>query len=188
MDGRILTFCEEMISELTHRSMNEFPLKWRFTDPKYRVLPEAHLAQIRPLDVDSSKRLWRYILDSDLHAEDPFREGFFQSVESISIGDSHGNDDEDSRVRKWLYRCALPFDKRVLLCWQPDCAIETTWKMLVKYWTDFYYPVSDDLTVCDESLQSVLLFHHAETVFFGTNAPRTLGTEQDAAGQSATAE
>lgn len=167
-----------MISGLTYRSMNEFPLKWRFIDPKYQVLPEVHLSQVHPLDVDSSKRLWRYILESNLHAEDPFRDGFFQSVESILIGDSHGNADEDSRVRKWLYRCALPFDKRVLLSWQPDWAVETTWKILVKYWTDFYYPVSDDLTVCDESLQLALLFHHSEKIFYGTNVPRTPGKEQ----------
>lgn len=166
-----------MIGELIHRPMSDFPLKWRFTDPKYRVFPEEHLAQVRPLDVDSSKRLWRYILESDLYAEHPFKKGFFQSVESIEIGDSHGNDSEDSRVRKWLYRCALPFDKRVLLSWQPEWAVETTWKMLVKYWSDFYYPVSDDLTVCDESLQSALLFHHAETVSFGTNSPRAPGSD-----------
>ena len=176
-----------MIRELTYRPMSEFPLKWRFTDPKYRVLPQDHLAQVRPLDIVSSKKLWRYILESDLHADDPFKQDFFKNVESIPIADSHGNNEEDSRVRKWLYRCALPFDKRVLLCWQPDLAVETTWKMVMKYWSDFYYPISDDLTVCDKSLQSVLLFHHAEKVFFGTNAPRVKPTEQGSAHQSTTA-
>ena len=162
--------------------MSEFPLKWRFTDPKYRVLPKEHLAQVRPLDITSSKNLWQYILESNLHADDPFGHDFFKTVESITIGDSYENDEEDSRMRKWLYRCALPFDKRVLLCWQPEIAVETTWKIVIKYWNDFYYPSSDDLTVCDESLQSALLFHHSDKVFFGTNTPRTTNTEQDAAG------
>lgn len=158
--------------------MSEFPLKWRFSDAGYRVLSDEHLAQVRPLDVESSKRLWRYIQDSGLHADDPFGEGFFQSVESISTVSSHDNDTEGSEVRKWLYQCALPFEKRVLLCWQPHCSIETTWKILVKYWSDFYYPMSDDLTVCDESLQWALLFHHEEEVFFGTNTPRETKTRE----------
>ena len=152
--------------------MSDFPLRWRFTDPRYCELPESDLSQVRPLDINSSKRLWDYISESDLHGEDPFKEGFFQSVESLSLFDIEG-DDKDSKVKKWLYQCAFPFDKKILLSWQPDSAVETTWKMLVKYWSDFYYPVSDDLTVCDQSLQSALLFHHEEQVFFGTNTFRT---------------
>lgn len=168
-----------MISDLTHRAIDDFPLKWRFTDPKYVELSDAHLAQVRPLDEQSSRRLWDYIGQSGLHGSDPFRAGFFRNLESVSTlhdeGDYAG---EDSRVRNWLYQCALPFEKRVLLSWQPDLAVETTWQLLVKYWSDFYYPTSDDLTVCDESLEWALLFHHAGKAFFGTNAPQTPNTEQ----------
>ena len=170
-----------MISELTYCSIDDFPLKWRLTDPKYAELSSAHLAQIRPLDKTSSRDLWSYILESNLHGNDTFREGFFQSVESISILNSEGDfAGEEARIRKWLYRCSFPFDMRVLLSWQPDLAVETTWKMFVKYWSDFYYPMSDDLTICDRSLMWALLFHHEERVFFGTNAHRTKDTEQDA--------
>src|SRR5690606_18961255 len=54
------TFCEEMISEPTYRTIDEFPLKWRFTDPKYVELSDGHLAQVRPLAVKSSIELWNY--------------------------------------------------------------------------------------------------------------------------------
>jgi hypothetical protein len=161
-----------MISDTVHMPMADFPLKWRFTDPKYSVLPSAHLDQVHPLDPRSAKRVWRFVLDSDLHIEVPFRPGFFQHVESTKIAESHGTE-EDDRIRKWLYRCAIPFDRKVFLIWQPEWVVETTWKMLVKYWTDFYYPISDDLTVCDESLQWALLFFHEHEIFFGTNVPRT---------------
>jgi len=162
-----------MLNDFTYRPMTEFPLKWRFTDPKFTLLPDQHLEQVRPLDIPSSRRLSRFISDTNLHAEDPFSSGFFQSVESIEIEDSHGNEAEDSRIQKWLYRCAIPFDRPILLSWQPEWAVTTTWKMLLKYWTDFYYPISDDLTVCDDSLQWALLFHHEHRIFFGTNQPRS---------------
>lgn len=153
--------------------MADFPLKWRFTDPKYSVLPAAHLEQVRPLDTISAKRVSRFVSESGLHDEIPFRASIFQHVESTKIGDSHGNEEEDDRIRKWLYRCAIPFDRKIFLIWQPEWVVETTWKMLVKYWTDFYYPISDDLTVCDESLQWALLFFHEHEIFFGNNVPRT---------------
>ena len=153
--------------------MADFPLKWRFTDPKYSVLPAAHLAQVRPLDPSSSMLVSRFVLDSGLHSELPFCAGFFQHLESTKIAESDGSAQEDDRIRKWLYRCAIPFDHKVFLIWQPEWVVETTWKMLVKYWTDFYYPISDDLTVCDESLQWALLFFHEHEIFFGTNLPRT---------------
>lgn len=169
-----------MISEVAHMSMADFPLKWRFTDPKYSVLPVVHLEQVRPLEPKSARKVWRFILDTDLHQDVPFRQCFFQHVESTKIGESHGNHEEDDRIRKWLFRCAIPFDRRIFLIWQPELVVETTWKMLVKYWTDFYYPISDDLTVCDESLQWALLFFHEHEVFFGTNDPRLKTAEHDA--------
>lgn len=152
-------------------------MKWRFTDPKYDVLPPNHLAQIHALDSRSARLIWTLIVDSDLHAVDPFKPGCFQHHESTEIGDSYGNADEDARIRKWLYRCAIPFDHVVYLSWQPDWAITTTWKMLVKYWTSFYYPISDDLLVVDESLEWCVLFHHEYEIHFGTNLPR-IATEQ----------
>ena len=52
--------------------MDQFPLKWRFTDPRYDVLPPIHLAQVRPLAPADAGRLWNLILQSNLHAAVPF--------------------------------------------------------------------------------------------------------------------
>lgn len=159
--------------------MSEFALKWRFTDSKYDLLSPEHVSQIQPLDDKSAHLLWKLILDSDVHAADPFEPGFFRHVESISVGDnSHGDHDEDARIRKWLYRCAIPFDQIVYLSWQPQWAVMTTWKMLTKYWMAFYYPISDDLSIIDESLQWCVLFHHEHRIHFGTNRPR-VETEEE---------
>lgn len=152
--------------------MSDFAMKWRFTDPKYDVLSPEHLAQIQPLDDQSAGLVWKLILDSNIHAVDPFKPRFFHHQESTEIGDSHGDPDEDARIRKWLYRCAIPFDHTIYLSWQPTWAIKTNWKMLIKYWTSFYYPISDDLTVIDESLDWCVLFHHEHEIHFGTNRPR----------------
>jgi hypothetical protein len=160
--------------------MDQFPLKWRFTDP-HDVLPPIHLAQVKPLAPADAGRLWNLILQSDLHTAVPFAKGYFRSVVSTRIGDSHGNPAEGRRVRKWLYQRGVPFRQRVWLSYEPELAIETTWRMLVKYWTAFYYPFSDDLTVIDGSFTWAVLFFHEKEVFFGSNAP---GAEPRAATDS----
>lgn len=159
--------------------MDQFPLKWRFTDPRYDVLPPIHLGQVKPLAPTDARRLWDLICQAAIHRDIPFTDGYFRSVVSTRIGDSHGNEAEDRRVRKWLYRRAIPFRRRVWLSYQPEWAIETTWKMLLKYWTAFYYPISDDLTVMDGSFNWALLFYHEQEVFFGSNVAEA---EPDVAG------
>ena len=157
-------------------SMDQFALKWRFTDPRYDVLPPIHLGQVKPLAPADALRLWNVILHADFHRAVPFTERYFRSVVSTRIKDSNSSEAEDRGVRRWLYQRGIPFRHRVWLSYQPELAIETTWKMLVKYWTAFYYPMSDDLTVIDGSFTWALLSHHEEKVFFGSNgavaAPR----------------
>jgi hypothetical protein len=63
--------------------MEQFALKWRFTDPRYRALPPVHLEQVKPLSSESSRRLWGLTLP--LHEELPFTTGFFRVVESIPL-------------------------------------------------------------------------------------------------------
>ena len=128
-----------------------------------------HLAQVKPLSPADAKRLWDMILQADMHRAIPFTDGYFRSVVSTRIEDLYDNELEDRRVRKWLYQRGIPFGQRVWLSYHPECAIETTWRILVKYWTAFYYPISDDLTVIDGSLNWALLFFHEHEVFFGTN-------------------
>ena len=43
------------------------------------------------------------------------------------------------------------------------------WKLLVKYFDDFYYGSSDDLTIIDESLNWAVLFYHENEIYFGSN-------------------
>jgi hypothetical protein len=149
--------------------MDRFPLKWRFTDPRYDLLPLIHLAQIKPVAPADARRLRDFIRQAGIHRDFPFTEGYFRSVVSTAIGDSHGDPVEDRRVRKWLFGRGIPFRQPILLSYNPESAIETSWKMLVRYWTAFYYPISDDITVIDESLNWALLFFHEHEVFFGSN-------------------
>lgn len=144
--------------------ISKFPLKWRFTDEQYFVMPQIHLEQLKPLDRDASKFLWDYILVSGLHNDDPFKRGLFSVIDEAKIVEGNEND-----IRKWLYHRGLPFEKYVYLSWQPDTTMVVPWKIFIKYFDEFYYAIADDLTIIDKSLNWALLFHHEHEIYFGSN-------------------
>jgi hypothetical protein len=145
-------------------SLNDFRLKWRFTEEKHDKLPDEHLNQLKPLNKEASNYLWDYISQTNLHDDTPFKKGFFRNIDKTKI--LQGN---KSEVKKWLYQRGLPFDKNVYRSWQPNDAMIVPWKILIKYFDCFYYGTSDDLTVIDHTLTWALLFYHEDEIYFGTN-------------------
>ncbi|HEX7845636.1 MAG TPA: hypothetical protein VF476_07500 [Chitinophagaceae bacterium] len=143
-------------------SMNEFPLKWRFTDKKYDHLAEIHLDQLQPLDKTASQFLWKFISNSALFENTPFKKDYFRTINRLKIEAG-----KEADTKKWLYHRGLPFDKKIFLSWQPEEAMIVPWKLLIKYFDSFYY--YEDLTVFDQSLSWALLFYHESELYFGSN-------------------
>jgi hypothetical protein len=146
-------------------AMDHFLLKWRFTEEKYSVLSVFDLKQLKPLDEEASFFLNNFITESNLHEEVPFTKDFFKTEDWIGF-----KEDGEAEIKKWLIKKGLPFDKKVYLSWQDDIGMIAPWELVVKYFDDFYYGSSDDLTVFDESLNWAVLFFHEDIVYFGTNA------------------
>jgi hypothetical protein len=144
--------------------LEEFRLKWRFTEEQYEVLPEIHLAQLKPLNKKASQFIWNFIANSGMHQDTPFKKDFFQTIDKAKILDTN-----QKEIKNWLYQRGLPFEKEVFLSWQPDDAMIVPWKLLIKYFDAFYYSASDDLSVIDQSLNWALLFYHEDEIYFGTN-------------------
>jgi hypothetical protein len=156
------------VADLTTIPMQQFSLRWLLTDPKYRVLPPAHLEQIKPVDAASARLL--FDMTGPWRREQPFTRDYFADVASTPLGgqDMHEGKDQIRRVRKWLYRRGVPFRHRVFMSWSETEAAVTTWRILVKYWDDLWYPGSDDLAVFDESLSWALFLWHQSQAFFAS--------------------
>jgi hypothetical protein len=144
--------------------VEQFSMNWRFTEKNYDKIPDLHLDQLKPLNKIASEFIWDFIQNNKLHDDTPFKKGFFRNLDKAEVTDENHKD-----VKKWLYERGLPFGKEVFLSWQPSEAMIVPWKLLVKYFDSFYYPISDDLTVIDESLNWALLFYHEHEIYFGTN-------------------
>jgi hypothetical protein len=60
--------------------LDNFRLKWRFTEEKYDKLPDQHLELLRPLDKVAAQFLSDYIDTTGLHRDVPFKKGLFRTI------------------------------------------------------------------------------------------------------------
>ena len=48
------------VSDTDFISLEDFPLKWRWTDERYKKFPESVLAQIKPLKAEKASELYNF--------------------------------------------------------------------------------------------------------------------------------
>lgn len=139
--------------------IQSLPLAWRWTDEKYALLPEDVLAKISPLPVEESVLLYKASLS--FLSKDGLNEKLFSIIE-LSTSDASSEE-----VTTWLRERHQVEDTLVYLSWQPDLAVKTTWGVFCEYWSDFCYPVSDDLVIRSNQCKWVFLYHHEESMQHG---------------------
>ena len=139
--------------------MAAFGRAWRFTDPKFALLPPEVLARVRPLQPAVAT-----ILNSaaaTLHV-------VTTAKASVTIDTRLPNTpSNDTSVRDALTALEVPGATPVIVSWDGDDAVVTDWQIFVEYWDDFCYPSSDDVTVWPAILHSrdswALAYNHYET-------------------------
>jgi hypothetical protein len=140
-------------------SMEKFKLKWRWTDKNYCLLSQDELSEIRPLHADSAKEIWEKSLTFiDSKSEFSPNPELFESFETIDTI-------EPNVVASWL-KGKIP-SGNIIVSWQPDTAVITTANLFVKYWDEFCYPSSDDVSIWSESEKWVVHFWHYEKAVYG---------------------
>lgn len=139
--------------------MKRFVLKWRWTDENYCLLTEGELSRIHPLDAPSAKKVWdKSLTFVDKDSEFSPSPELFENVESIDTTDT-------STVTSWL--TSKMSSGNIIVSWQPDTAVKTTTDLFVKYWDEFCYPSSDDVSIWPENESWVVHFWHYEKACYG---------------------
>ena len=138
----------------------KFGRAWRFTDPKYNVLPPAALADLHPIN-----QLRAAALFADL-------KGACESFHSESrdpdtqIDATCENDEAHARITEALRALPIAADERIVVSWDRNDAVETSWRTFFTYWDDFCYPSSDDVTIRPLDGAWRLCYHHWERFSF----------------------
>lgn len=130
-------------------TVQDFPLAWRWTQPSHSVLPAEVLGDIRPLETFVAAGIGRTVPA--------------ESASTTTRGARHSDRDE---VRRWLRGVQPDSNARVYVSWSKDLAVETSWDIFTKYWDDFCYPSSDEVTVVPVSGTWQLVYHHYEQFDF----------------------
>lgn len=152
-------------------TIHDFPLAWRWTDPKYVKLPANVLAQITPLEIHAAKTTHDQWL--------PFFDKSGQVIRSrfsnVEICHTEGNWRGDAcrreppliaNVADWLRTRERDSDLFVIISWRPECAVRTTWGIFTQWWDDFCYAGSDDAFIVPDSSRWFLAFHHEDWFSF----------------------
>jgi len=141
-------------------AIDEFPLKWRWTDVKYAQLSAATLAAVRPLSVPKANIVWA---TSQLFVRhDTLDPELFEPVVQFNGAKLSEND-----VSMWLQTLGIPRDVSVLLSWDREWAVSAPFVIFCDNWSDFFYPGSDDLVIFPLTEQWAIYFHHEEVFYFG---------------------
>jgi hypothetical protein len=148
------------VSDGDLQPMGRFPLKWRWTDPKYHPLSQETLATIKPLTVSKAAEVWescRSFTYNDSLALDLF--------ESIIHFNAMSADSQ--QVSAWLGNLGVARELQVLVSWQRETAASAPFGVFCDLWDAFCYPSSDDVVICPCSQKWAIFYHHEEMLFFG---------------------
>jgi hypothetical protein len=152
------------IKDADLRPLDEFPLKWRWTDSRYHQLPDDALSAIRPLTQEKASELVEYSLGFTHHAG--LSESQFEDVSRRDAADYPG-------VAPWLSELGPAKNQTVIVSWDYKCAALVSWEVFCDYWDDFCYPASDDVTIWPPSEDWALTYLHHEEFVFGRRRAKT---------------
>ena len=147
------------IEESDFRSIDSFPLKWRWTDSRWNKLSNDALDFIQPLSESKSRELCQYSLRFSNHSG--LIESLFEHISQIETSD------ESPEIRQWLLDRSSDLNQTVVVSWDNELAALASWRVFCEYWNDFCYPSSDDVAIFPLSGEWMLFYSHDEYFIYG---------------------
>lgn len=142
-------------------TLNEFPLKWRWTDEKYQNFTQEQLNLIQPLESQSAKIIHNiatsFLSEKENNNMVP-NENIFKNIDFINA-----NDFEQTKI--WL-KNKIDYSK-IFISWSEEIAIITDSQLFLDYWDDFCYPSSDDVSIWTENENFIINYSHSDIFWYG---------------------
>lgn len=145
----------------------EDELSFAFAD-EYLPLHPNHSAQFGLLlPADAARlRVWAGV---SIHRGWPdLTEQRYAFEETLSVSDCWNDAERRAAVRRWLYQRGIPFRRTVYLLYD-ERVVQTTWRMVVKYWDALAWSVGYAMYAIDHTQQWACCFHHEDCIVFGSH-------------------
>lgn len=139
--------------------LESFELGWRFDKIHNPDISVSEKELILSLSENESKRLNKII---DFFENENYLQDKYSEIDWMSA--SSENQEKVERFRNQLELILKPWNEDVLISWQRKTVLKTTKEIFLKYWTDFLYADSDDVTIISEKTNWILFYKHFEVV------------------------
>jgi hypothetical protein len=150
-------------AELSERDRSFFSF-----DDDYLPLHLNHAAQIGLLAPADAGRVVAWAFAAIPPGWPEHTDQRFEHEERLSIGASWNDETRRAEVRRWLFGRGVPFRRTVYLLYERDQVVQTTWRMVVRYWDAFAWSVGYAMVAVDHTLQWACCFHHEDVIVFGS--------------------
>ena len=137
-----------------------FKLNWRW-DSVHSTISTEEKKQIKPFSEIESKRINKII--DYFESETNLRKSF-ESSNWFSA-----NSDTELAREKFtdnIRRLTQNYNERLFVSWNRTTCVYTNKEIFIKYWGDFCYPSSDDITIISEFTNWVYFYNHIEVGIF----------------------
>jgi hypothetical protein len=145
----------------------------------YLPLHPNHAAQIGLLDQPDAARLCEWAYSAlPLRWPDCTEQRFAREAQCV-VRDGWNDAGRRAEVRRWLFERGVPFRRVVYLIYERDRVVQTTWRMVVRYWDAFAWSVGYAMVAVDHTLLWACCFHHEDVFVFGTHEQAEHDAAQD---------
>lgn len=137
--------------------LEEFELSWRWDNIHNPDILAAEKVLIKPLSIQESKRIYKVIeyfeLESNLNKSFEPTDWIIASSETVDSIEKFSNDFKE---------LTQDYNENLFISWNRSTCIYTTKEIFIKFWDDFCYPSSDDITIISELTNWVYFYNHIE--------------------------
>jgi hypothetical protein len=147
--------------------LKDFELNWRWKKTHNPNISDYEKIQIEPVSEIESKRLNKVI--DYFEVEDNLRKDF---IDNDWISATCDKEENIELFRNKLTSILDPWPENVIVTWNRRTTLKTTKELFLKYWDDFCYPSSDDVTIISEDTNWIMFYNHIEVAKIWTRKKR----------------
>mgnify|MGYP003650743879 CR=1 FL=1 len=152
--------------------LTKFELGWRFEKTHCPYISESEKKQIQPVSEMESKRLTKVIdyFEQEYNLRKKYTQTDWISANSES-------EEKIKNFRNKLESILEKWDEGIIITWHRNITLKTTKNVFLKYWSDFLYPSSDDVTLISEKTNWVMFYNHVEVANIWTRISENIKAE-----------
>ena len=148
------------LQESDYEPLSRFRLLWRWESHRHAEVPANALESIRPIANAKAALIDEYV--TRVVQRGRLEPESFRDVRRIETGG-----EEERAVTDWLSALPVTGDESVIVSWDAQTAVTVPFGVVAKYWSDFFYPASDDAAVIPRRTEWMLVWSHFERFAFG---------------------